>query len=362
MNAGFHSGEAAGCVGAALCAGLLEFADFPVLAVGEVPEADGVTRIEAGIVDAFLLEEPLAGDVCAIRGDRDEAVGHQVIGVEADEHVGPGDEVVDLLVVVFGGAFDELAAVELAIEGKGVVLSDDRHPATVPRALAGDPLAHVVGGDLVQLGMDAGAVVALGVVLDDGLPVGLDVVLDQFAAAEVGQVVALEVGGHVVEDIEERGGIVAEVDIDEALPGRDVDFDQAPFVEIEVLEHIGVAGFVKGAIEIVDPGVVGALEAGDLAAAILDEGGAAVTAEVEEGVDGVVLVADDDDVFAGEFGQEVFAGKIDIFLAADKDPAFGKPRFEFVFKDGGLVVDAGREELGRLGGFARFGDFRGGDR
>ena len=96
-----------------------------------------------------------------------------------------------------------------------------------------------------------------------------------------------------------------------------------------------MARLVQCAVEVVDPGVVRALDAGDAAALLFQERGAAVPADVEEGADGVVGVADDDQVFAAELGQEILAGQLDLLFPPDEDPALGEPLLELVVRISG---------------------------
>ena len=69
--------------------------------------------------------------------------------------------------------------------------------------------------------------VALGVVLGDRLPVGLDLVGDPLGAAEGGEVEPLEVAGQVVEDVDERSRGRVEAQEDEPLPRLAADRDEA---------------------------------------------------------------------------------------------------------------------------------------
>ena len=75
-------------------------------------------------------------------------------------------------------------------------------------------------------------------------------------------------------------------------------------VEAEVLEVLGVLGPDEPAVEVVDPGVVRALEADGLAALALLDRGAPVAAHVVERADHVVLAADEDDVLAEHVAQD----------------------------------------------------------
>ena len=148
--------------------------------------------------------------------------------------------------------------------------------------------------------MDARAVVALAVVLGDQLPVGADLVHDLLGRPERGEVEA----GHVVDEVAElrlepRGhGLGGEAQEHEALPGLAPDGREAVGVEAEVVEVLGVLGAHQAAVELVDPGVVGALEADGLAALALLDRGAPVAAHVVERADLAVPAADQEHALA----------------------------------------------------------------
>ena len=99
----------------------------------------------------------------------------------------------------------------------------------------------------------------------------------------------------VAELVAQRRGRPVEVEEDEALPGVEADRRQAVVLEREVVEVVGVLGPDERAVEVVDPGVVRALEADDLAARLLGHGRAAVAADVVEGAQHAVAAADDDE-------------------------------------------------------------------
>ena len=76
-------GRACGDVQAALH----RLARGPVLPVGQVPEVDGVGRVEVRLLGDLLRERPRAFDVGAVDGQRRHQVGHHVVGVQADQQV-----------------------------------------------------------------------------------------------------------------------------------------------------------------------------------------------------------------------------------------------------------------------------------
>ena len=91
-------------------AALHRLAGGPVLPVGEVPEVDGVGRVEAVARGDLGRERPGALDVRAVGGERGHQVRHDVVGMQADEQVGVADEVHDAAQLVLGEAGDRGAA------------------------------------------------------------------------------------------------------------------------------------------------------------------------------------------------------------------------------------------------------------
>ena len=76
----------------------------------------------------------------------------------------------------------------------------------------------------------------------------------------------------------------------------------------------------QAAVELVDPGVVGALEADGLAALALLDRGPPVAAHVVERADHVVAAADQEHALAQHVAHEEAAGLGDLLRAADREP------------------------------------------
>ena len=117
-----------------------------------------------------------------------------------------------------------------------------------------------------------------------------------------------------------RRRLVGEAQEDEALPGLGPDGRQAEGLEAEVVEVLGVLGPEELPVEVVDPGVVGALEADGLAALPLLHRGAPMAADVVEGADHVVAAADEDHALAEEVAQDEAPRLRQLLGPADRDP------------------------------------------
>ena len=162
---------------------------------------------------------------------------------------------------------------------------------------------HVVGRGVVFL-VVGWAVVALAIVLEHDLPVGLHHVVDL-----VGDLGALDgVRLHLAPDGGQRVGEVGRrvAERDEQQPGRVHDRDrpqrQLGLVDAELaarVEH-------QRAVELVGPAVIGADQAVGVALLGLADARAAMAADIVEGADLAVAVAHHDDRFGAHLvGEEV---------------------------------------------------------
>src|SRR5882672_2161147 len=156
--------------------------------------------------------------------------------------------------------------------------------------------------------MEAGAVVALAVVLGHELPVGFDVVRARRRRPEARDVEAREVVDEIAQLLLERGSFLGQRDEQEALPLVEPNRPKAEVLDGEVLEVLRVPGPDEPPLEVVDPGVVRALEPNGRPAGLFDHGGAAVLADVVEGADGVIAATNDQEWLTVDVGDEVRAG------------------------------------------------------
>src|SRR6266550_806855 len=95
---------AAGYPGPRSRTALLELADMPVLAVGQVPESNGIRGVEIRQRNRRFGEQELADDVRPRRPVGDEAVDEQVVRVDRQEGRRPDDAVVDATLILGGDA------------------------------------------------------------------------------------------------------------------------------------------------------------------------------------------------------------------------------------------------------------------
>ena len=276
---------------------LRELADVPVLAVDGVPELDGLGGVEALRGHRGRLEEPLADDLGAPGPARPQRVHHRVVGVERDQRVGQQRVVEDL---ALARARDRRPAAAAAHRRDALV---ERHRAAAPRARALVVDAAEVVREPVELRVHAGAVQALGVVLDDRLPVGGDVVADAGGPAQRAEPVAGEPLRQRADVLPERRRLARDVDEHEPVQDRAADRGQAEAARLEALDLPGVRGVAQRAVEAVGPRVVGALQAPHAALGLVEQAGAAVAADVVERARRAVLARDHQHALAAELAR-----------------------------------------------------------
>lgn len=193
-----------------------------------------------------------------------------------------------------------------------------------------------------QLGMVGPAMVALAVVLHRELPVArLDDVLlegDLGLAHVVGGDIRPEASGHLVE-IGRR--FFGEADEQQAFERADVDRLQAVAASSEIGAHI--LGMDQVAGQVVGPGMVAADEVADGRLLVVDEPRATMAADVVEGADLVVVVADDGDRGPADIDDHDVAGLRHVGLDADIDPVPAEDGFHVGLEDLGAEIEGGRK-------------------
>ena len=249
-----------------------------------------------------------------------------------------------------------------AVEGHRLGALDQLHPAALPRSVGGEIAAEVVRGELVELGVDARAVVALAVVLGDELPVGLDLVGHLVSDLEAPEVEALQVGLEIAQPGRELRRRRVEAHEDEPLPRGQTDGDETGGRQAEVFEVLGVLGPDELAVEVVDPGVVRALEPDGRATALLDHGSTAMLADVVEAAQDAVPAPDDEQRLVVDRRQEIGRRLRCVRVAPDDDPVAPEPAFALEIVDRLVVVGATREQRRSPVGLAHGCDLLGGER
>ena len=216
-------------------------------------------------------------------------------------------------------------------------------PCRTP-ALARDvlPRRHV---EVAEGGVRRVAVVALQVVLDDELPVGVQ---ESLAPAhrphprqlrEVGEQQRFQPAGRL--GGRRRGAIVAHHD--EARERRHGDRGKAEARLVEASDGVAVGCLAQAAVEPVGPGVVGAGDGRLQRAAAVEQAMAAVLAGVVEAAQGAVAAVDDDDLLAADAQAEVAPWPGDLACVAGGQPGAAEDPLHLQLEDGGIAVPGARQ-------------------
>ena len=234
----------------------------------------------------------------------------------------------------------------LAVHRHRLAAVREHHPAALPGAAREEILAQVVRGELVEKRVDPRAVVALGVVLGHDLPVRRDVVLQPGCAPEPAEVPleARVVPEPVVQVGLQPGRRGVEAEEDPAAPDLRPDRGESRGRETEVLEVLGVPGPDEPPVQVVDPGVVWALETDRRPAFTLLYRRATMAAHVVEGANDVVTAADQQDALAEVIAQDEASRIRDLFRPRHRDPVPEEPLLALELQERVVVVGpAGKE-------------------
>ena len=194
-----------------------EFGNAPVLEVRGVPELHGAARIEALAGKCVPAEQPVATDRGAVRREWAHQVAHHVVRVKAEHHVREQDVVTHAPPAGLGKARQRRSH-ETSVGGHR--LDPLRHVHCRTDGAGGHRvvLAAQVVGEALELGMDDGAVQTFGEVLDDQLPVGLQVVALGVGGAELADSPRLEAGRGRAELLQQFRPVVRHPHEDDPAP------------------------------------------------------------------------------------------------------------------------------------------------
>src|SRR5438094_1531047 len=155
--------------------------------------------------------------------------------------------------------------------------------------------------------MRYGNVVALEIIVDVNLPVAVDDVLAGLREVQALELEAVGLLGDLPQVGGKRLGLKIEIDENELAPGFAAQRHHAHGVAVEEFNAIDVGRPDEAAVERVRPAVVLTAEH-ILAAATEGDGARAMAANIAEGAEFALLVADNDDRFAGNIHGEKTLG------------------------------------------------------
>ena len=174
------------------------------------------------------------------------------------------------------------------------------------------------------------AVIALQVVLQHQLPVGLHVVVLAVGNPGGGQVIGAQRRFDGFERRIERGRGRVAVDENQALEHRAPGPLQRIQRGVEVAFALHRPGGPEPAIQFVDPAVVGTDEGPAGALRTLADPGAPMPADIHQGMDSLLAVAHHDDGIFPEIVGEVVAGLRDLADVPRIEPALVQDLIEFL--------------------------------
>ena len=240
-----------------------------------------------------------------------------------------------------GDMGEALARVLLQKGAGALVLLADGVPVADGRDDVVGEVLEVEGG-LV----DERQVVLLHGVLDEELPVARQDELDRARGHQVLAVVGRELLGHIAEVVHEAFGVGVEAHEDEAAPSLETDRLEAVIALVEVERLVHAVGAPEGAVEVVDPAVVGADESAAVAL-VLGHLRTPVAACVGEGPHLAVAPARDDERHTHIVDGEVVARIWYLIDAPEEVPYLHEDMLDLGAIEGFVDIAPGRQG-GRL--------------
>ena len=311
---------------------LHELAHVPVLARDAVDELDGVLRVEVVPRHGGGLEQPLRHDACPRRPQRPQGAVLRVVGEEIEHQGGINQLTVVLpflLVVEAGQERPPGRPAQRERAGALAEVGDVVRPGSVHDALA------VKRHEIAQLGMHARAVIAFLIVLDQDLPVALDLVRGAPPDAQGRERIAPEAPRDRAQVLGERRGAVAfEIDEQETTPGLDRDWVERELLLAEPLALVEMGRADEPPVEGVRPRVVRAGHRPlEMPLVHIAQARPAMAADVVEGTRPPVPVAHHDHAFAPDRHGEEVARLLDPLLAPGAQPGAAEDPLPFALQD-----------------------------
>src|SRR5438477_8202971 len=159
-------------------------------------------------------------------------------------------------------------------------------------------------------------------------------------------------------DFLQRRGILSKVDEDEAFPKGKTDRMERVRGFIEPLNLIHVRRANQSSVEGICPAMVRALDLAKVPTLLLAQPCSPVTADIIEGANFPILIAQDDEALARYSLQEIIARVPDLILMAGAKPATGKNALLFARENFLRTQVLLRKSFGAgsecLGSFAKF--------
>ena len=167
------------------------------------------------------MEKPLAMNNTVVRRLGPNGVEHDVIRMQAEEHVRSDGIVIDAMKVFGWQVSYRLSTDASAI--RQAVRAFDGHVSTDKRTGDQIILSRCGWADSCQLRVDGRAVITLVVILEDELPIGFDIIDNAPLRLKGGQIPTIEFIQDGSEDLLEGLGRFGKIEKDKAFPYSQVD-------------------------------------------------------------------------------------------------------------------------------------------
>src|SRR6266852_2635403 len=348
----FLGAESAAFPGARAGAFLGSFTDGPILAIDQIPKVHRVAGVEVWLFHHVRIEVPIALDRRVRRTSWPEAVDHEVVRVQTEEHVGEHEIVVDTTTVVLRHPSERGPLRVSGPNHRRVVLGklhkapvevgSSRFPRQVCRVRPGG-----VVRDPVEFRMDRSAMVAFGIVLPEDLPIGLDLVGLSGSEAQVFECESPKPGEELPHLFGEVGRTVVKIRPDESAPCSGSKRTEAVILFAEIHERFRVGRTNQFSLDAVGPGVVRANQGSELfSIGHADNARPSVTANVVKSADVSIVSSNEEEGLVSNFPNEKVPGIRDLVRATDVQPTPEIEPLEF-FLEYRLVPEGSPGQEGR---------------
>src|SRR2546422_1070500 len=331
---------------------LRSFTDGPVLAIDQVPEVDRVAGVEVWLLHHARIEVPIAFNRGVRRASGPESMDHEIVRMKTEEHVREDEVIVDAVPIFLRHPLQGRPLRVARPHHRRVVLRE-LHEAAVEIAGSRLPCEICCVGpgrvvrDPVQVWVDRGAVIALGIVLPEDFPIRLDLVGLAGPEAEILERESPKPGKELTHLFGEVGCPIVQIRPDESAPSADPERAKAVILLPEIHERLRVGRPDEPSLNRIGPCVVGADEGSELLSSVnTDDARPSVPAHVVESADLAVFPPDEQERLVSNLPHEKIPRVRNLIRATDVQPAAEIEPLE-LFADRRLVPEGFPRQQGR---------------
>src|SRR3989454_4042628 len=331
---------------------LRSFTDGPVLPIDQVPEVDRVAGVEVWLLHPARIEVPIAFNRGVRRASGPESMDHEIVRMKTEEHVREDEVIVDAVPIFLRHPLQGRPLRVARPHHRRVVLRE-LHEAAVEIAGSRLPCEICCVGpgrvvrDPVQVRVDRGAVIALGIVLPEDFPIRLDLVGLAGPEAEILELESPKPGKELTHLFGEVRCPIVQIRPDESAPGADSERAKAVILLPEIHERLRVGRPDEPSLNRIGPCVVGADEGSELLSCInADDARPSVPAHVVESADLAVFPPDEQERLVSDLPHEKIPRVRNLIRATDVQPAAKIEPLE-LFAERRLVPEGFPRQQGR---------------